>query len=211
LCTSNGRYSAVKLKIIISFFIIGEEDEEDTPRGHSAAVTALDLEEQEGRYLLVGCSDGGLYIHDLSNFAGVPRTSSRLIGHVKPIPAPQVPDQLPSRASQVSRRPEASTAERDGHFQSVQTVQWYPGDSALFTSSGMDQRLLIWDANSFKIAEEFKINKLVFCHQMSQPPSALVAVASASNHVRLIDLKSGSSTHELRGHAGNRQIVFLIN
>ena len=101
-------------------------------------------------------------------------------------------------------RPEAEA--KDGHFQSVQTVQWFPEDSALFVTSGMDQRLLVWDANSLKIAEEFKINKLVFCHHLSRPPSTMVAVGSSSNHLRLIDLKSGSSTHELRGHSGTDSI-----
>jgi hypothetical protein len=55
-----------------------------------------------------------------------------------------------------------------------------------------------------QVAEEFSIHRPVFCHQMSQPPSSVVAVASASHHVRLIDLKSGLSTHELRGHAGEK-------
>ena len=185
-----------------------EEGDEEQPRGHSSAVTALNVDSQEGRYLLAGCSDGSLYIHDLADFAGEPRCSSRLISHVKSIPAPQEPAPA-ARAFSTSRnrtpaRPQAEV--KDGHFQSVQTVQWFPEDSALFVTSGMDQRLLVWDANTMKIAEEFKINKLVFCHHLSRPPSTMVAVASSSNHLRLIDLKSGSSTHELRGHSGTNTI-----
>ena len=182
----------------------GEEDAETNPRGHSAAITALDLDGQDGRYLLAGGADGSLYIHDLANLSGEPRCSSKLVGQIKSIPAPQVPVPQPRGSQSSRRRPERTEPDdRHGHFQSVQTVQWFPGDSAIFVTSGMDQRLLVWDANTLTVAEEFNINKLVFCHQLSQPPSTLVAVASASNHVRLIDLKSGSSTHELRGHTGN--------
>jgi WD40 repeat protein len=188
-----------------------DDDTETDPRGHSAAITALDLDGQDGRYLLAGGADGSLYIHDLANFSGEPRFSSKLVSQIKSIPAPQVPAPQPRGSQSSRRRPERTQPEdRNGHFQSVQTVQWFPGDSAIFVTSGMDQRLLVWDANSVTIAEEFNINKLVFCHQLSQPPSTLVAVASASNHLRLIDLKSGSSTHELRGHTGNYKPIEKI-
>ena len=180
-----------------------EEEEDRIPGNHSSTVTSLDLEGQEGRYLLAGCADGSIYIHDLANFRGEPRCSSKLIGHLEPILPP--PPEQPRTSIPSARRPEPaarSNRNTNGHFQGVETVQWYPGDSGLFITSGLDQRLLVWDANSLRIAEEFPIRRTVFCHQMSQPPSTLVAVASASSHVRLIDLKSGSSTHELRGHNG---------
>ena len=79
----------------------------------------------------------------------------------------------------------------------------------MFITSGHDQRLLVWDSNTLTIAEEFPIRRTVYCHQMSKPPSTLVAVASGSNHLRLIDLKSGSSTHELRGHNGETSFSCL--
>jgi DNA excision repair protein ERCC-8 len=78
------------------------------------------------------------------------------------------------------------------------------------TQGGADERLLVWDSNTLQIAEEFSIQKSIFCLRMSPPPSTVVAVASTSNHVRLVDLKSGSSTHELRGHAGMAFIKLFI-
>ena len=34
------------------------------------------------------------------------------------------------------------------HKYSVETVQWYPLDNGMFTSSGMDKVLKVWDTNS---------------------------------------------------------------
>lgn len=185
-----------------------EEREEETERGHLAAITSLDLESQEARYLLAGCIDGSLYIHDLANLNGCPKTTSRMIAHIKPVREVEERIYHPPTASRYRRssRP-PPVAKVHGHKQGVQTVQWFPGDSAIFVTSGMDQRLLVWDANSMEVAEEFNINKLIYCHQISLPPSPMIAIGSSSNHVRLIDLKSGSNTHELRGHADSVVVV----
>ena len=40
---------------------------------------------------------------------------------------------------------------RGTHKHSVETVQWYPMDTGLFTSSGADQQLKIWDTNRLKV------------------------------------------------------------
>ena len=43
---------------------------------------------------------------------------------------------------------------------------------------------------------------MVYCHQMSPIATkhCLIAAASQSSTVKLIDLKSGSATHTLKGH-----------
>lgn len=80
-------------------------------------------------------------------------------------------------------------------------VQWYPSDNGLFVSSGADGQLKVWDANVLKEpVESFLLSKRIYCHHLSSLQPSQVAVASNTNHVRLVDLKSGSSTHELRGH-----------
>jgi WD40 repeat protein len=92
----------------------GSDEEERIPGNHSASVTSLDLEEQDGRYLLAGCSDGSLYIHDLANFRNEPRTSSRLVGHIKPTSAP--PNPAP-RSRAVPRPVVQTNRNRNGHYQ----------------------------------------------------------------------------------------------
>lgn len=177
-----------------------DESEPLMPGNHNSTVNSLHLDGQEGRYLLAGCADGSIYIHDLANFCGEPEISSKLVGKIEPVAAP--PTSVPSNRRNLMTPQNNRIQHKNGHSQSVETVQWYPGDNGIFVTSSADQRLLVWDSNTLSIAEEFQISRTIFCHQIAQPPSTLVAVASASNHVRLIDLKSGSHTHELRGHTG---------
>ena len=92
----------------------------------------------------------------------------------------------------------------------VTTVQWFPGDSGMFITSGMDGAVKMWDANALEAGpvEEFHFpHEQIFSHHLrvtdaysSSKKSALtlLAVASESNHINLLDLKAGSSSHELR-------------
>ena len=92
----------------------------------------------------------------------------------------------------------------------VTTVQWFPGDSGMFITSGMDGAVKMWDANVLEAGpvEEFHFpHEQIFSHHLrvtdaysSSKKSALtlLAVASESNHINLLDLKAGSSSHELR-------------
>ena len=152
----------------------------DIENVHTAGVNALDVDSMEGKYLLSGSADGSLHIHDLHNFTGSPHFTCKLV-------------------CKVDRNL------RTAHRYSVECVQWYPFDTGLFITSGMDKQLKIWDTNSMKPADTFDFEGRVFQHHMSQiaTKNCLVAVASSVNHILLVDLKSGSCTHELRGHTGS--------
>ena len=54
----------------------------------------------------------------------------------------------------------------------------------------------------FQTADEYAFNGMIYCHQMSPIATkhCLIAAASQSSTVKLIDLKSGSATHTLKGH-----------
>lgn len=41
------------------------------------------------------------------------------------------------------------------HRYSVETVQWYPHDTGMFTSSSFDKTLKIWDTNTLQVRENF--------------------------------------------------------
>lgn len=43
----------------------------------------------------------------------------------------------------------------DVHKFSVETVQWYPHDTGMFTSSSFDKTLKIWDTNTLQVSEIF--------------------------------------------------------
>ncbi|GAB6027758.1 DNA excision repair protein ERCC-8 [Chamberlinius hualienensis] len=140
-------------------------------------VNTLDIEDVEGRYLLSGTSNGWLYIHDLDNLSGKPNYTCKAIS--------DVPSTL-----------------RYTHKRSIETVQWYPHDTGLFLSSGMDHKLIAWDTNVLKPADTYTMDGRIYQHHMSSIATkhCLIAVGSSSSHVSLIDLKTGSSTQELRGH-----------
>ncbi|KAK6621675.1 hypothetical protein RUM44_001482 [Polyplax serrata] len=127
--------------------------------------------------LLSGCSDGSIYIHDINNLTGRPQFTAKCIYKVV-------------KNSDYT------------HRYSVECVSWYGDDSALFVTSGTDKQLKIWDANSMKSIEHFHSKGRIFHHDCSNSPTSnpIIAVASSLNFVELIDLRTGSSTHELRGH-----------
>ncbi|XP_067005408.2 DNA excision repair protein ERCC-8 [Anabrus simplex] len=152
----------------------------DVENVFTAGVNSLDIDRSERRYLLSGSADGTIHIHDLHNFSGLPHFTSKLI-------------------CKVDRN------NRNAHRYSVECVQWYPLDNGLFITSGMDKVIKIWDTNCMKPADFIALEGRIFQHHIALSPnkSVLVAVASSLNQVLLIDLRSGSYTHELRGHTSS--------
>ncbi|KAK3913940.1 DNA excision repair protein ERCC-8 [Frankliniella fusca] len=142
----------------------------------SSGVRTLDLD-AEGRYLLSGCSDGSIYIHDIYNFTGSPSFTANSV---------QVIDRNHKFA----------------HKYSTECVQWYPQDSGLFVTGSMDKSLKVWDSNRMRPVETVRFVGRIFQVHMSSKASSkcLVAVAGTESIVRLVDLTTGSCTHELRGH-----------
>lgn len=148
----------------------------DVESVHQAGINSVDLDSVEKRYLLSGSADGCIHVHDLYNQSSSQQYTSKCICKI-------------DRTS------------RSCHKYSVECVQWYPTDTGLFISSGMDRNLRIWDANSLQPAENFIMASKIYHHHMSPISSHnLVAVATQSNEVILADLRSGSKSHELRGH-----------
>jgi len=140
---------------------------------HSSSITAMDLDREEARYLVLGAGDGTLYIHDI-----LQRTAeSDTLLHI-------------------------GKSHKHCHQHSVVSVGWGE-DSGMFTSSSRDGELRVWDTNRGATVEvfnlEMKINRHVLQRGMG---SVTVAVAGDKSLVQLVDLRSGSLTHVLRGHTG---------
>ena len=51
---------------------------------------------------------------------------------------------------------------------SISRLQWYPHDTGIFTSSGSDSHLKIWDTNSLTVVEQFRFRGRVNFHTMGR-------------------------------------------
>lgn len=145
----------------------------------SGSISSVAIDPLEWRYILAGTSDGLVAIYDCQNpsNSGTLKHAAQVVGLTS--------SQTPSRSY-------------------VSAVQWHPSDNGLFISSGADGQLRVWDANELtQPVETFLLSKRIYCHHISPGNPSSVAVATDSNHIRLLDLRAGSSTHELRGHAGS--------
>ncbi|KAM4810208.1 DNA excision repair protein ERCC-8 [Rhinophrynus dorsalis] len=151
----------------------------DVERIHENGINTLDIESVEGRYMLSGGADGVIVIYDLANLSRSPSYTCKSLCKV-------------------------GKSHPDVHKFSVETVQWYPHDTGLFTSSSFDKTLKIWDTNTLQVAEVFRFDGTVYSHHMSPLTTkhSLIAVGTKSNRVQLCDLKSGSCSHILQGHRG---------
>ena len=66
----------------------------------------------------------------------------------------------------------------------------------------MDGSVKVWDTNALQSVENFTFKDMVYRHQMSPiaMSHSLVAAACKDSRIYLADLKSGSSSHILKGH-----------
>ncbi|KAG9480043.1 hypothetical protein GDO78_011844 [Eleutherodactylus coqui] len=151
----------------------------DVERMHENGINSLDIDPVEGRYMLSGGADGIVVIYDLESSSQTPSYTCKALYKV-------------------------GKGHPDVHKFSVETVQWYPHDTGLFTSSSFDKTLKVWDTNSLQLAEVFQFDGTVYSHHMSPlaVKHSLIAVGTKNPKVQLCDLKSGSSIHTLQGHRG---------
>jgi DNA excision repair protein ERCC-8 len=85
----------------------------------------------------------------------------------------------------------------------VTHVSFYPFDSLAFLSSSYDHTLKIYSSTTLSPSASFDLNSVIYSHALS-PIASHLLVACATQHptVRLVDLRSGASTHSLAGHQG---------
>ena len=139
---------------------------------HSSSITTMDLDREEARYLLLGAGDGTLYIHDI-----LQRTAdTEALLHI-------------------------GKSHRHCHRHSVVSVVWGE-DSGLFTTASRDGELRVWDTNRGAAVEVFNLDMKINRHAVQRGGSGTVAVAGDRSLVQLVDLRSGSLAHVLRGHTG---------
>lgn len=104
--------------------------------------------------LLSGASDGSWYIHDTFNF-------TQSMDHTKRCVA-----QCPSRTT---------------HTRSIATVEWFPNDNGVFTTSGFDGKFCIWDPNRpEQPADKYESEGPIYRHQTNPASGTVIASTSVA-------------------------------
>jgi WD40 repeat protein len=188
---------------------------------HRKAVSCLSMEANTGRFLLAGSGDGTVSIFDISKWGsssdgkGYPHSRrSRLQASssaaaassyhpvARSLMVPAVPNilQLPA-----------------GHSSSVTYAQWYPTDAGVFVSGSSDGTILLWDtgrmkpvlrAHPFGQSRDLDYRAATWVAAHLRPTGGMdynnLMVAGSYSHseLKLVDIRSGASSHQLVGHQG---------
>ncbi|KIW29675.1 uncharacterized protein PV07_05471 [Cladophialophora immunda] len=158
---------------------------------HQAGVNCLAIDENEGRYLLSGGADSSIRLWDLEEHES---SSSAFV----------------SGTAITKYTPQATLSKStpDSHTHALTSISIYPFDpspSTLLTTS-YDKTLKITSITPSALTpvHTFSLDFLPYTHCLSRLPdsSPLIAVGTAHPAIRLLDLRSGLSTHSLAGPNG---------
>lgn len=167
---------------------------------HQGAIPALQVDRIEGRFLLSGSFDSTICVYDLSKWG----TDFYLRGK----PSSSVVDGANSVYQPVARSVRVPLGDEleipHGHSHSVVEVSWYPVDTGAFISASADGAVFVWDTHAMKPVIRWKPLPSISCMNLSTSQGrseSLLALGSVDDSfVRLVDIRSGASSHSLVGH-----------
>ncbi|RMZ74186.1 hypothetical protein GMOD_00005049 [Pyrenophora seminiperda CCB06] len=146
---------------------------------HASGVNAVTIDRFEGRYLLSGGADSSIRIWDLE--ASTAKTAT----------------------GEVHLALSAGGKENGAKGLGITQIAFYPFDSLAFLSSSYDHTVKLYSSETLIASAEFDLDAVVYDIALSPIAShLLVACATQHSNVRLVDLRSGTTTHSLAGHEG---------
>lgn len=156
-----------------------EDEPDERCPAHISGVNALTIDKFEGRYLLSGGADSSIAIWDLES---------------QPVSVGEYVQYGPLSAVN-------KTSEE--HKLGITQISFYPFDSLAFLTSSYDHTVKMYDSVTLDASASFDLGSVVYNIALSPiADHVLVACATQQPSVRLIDLRSGASTHSLAGHSG---------
>lgn len=156
-----------------------EHEPDRRPPAHISGVSALAIDQFEGRYLLSGGADSSVAIWDLES------QTKQAGGYGTYAPLAEV----------------QKTARE--HKLGITQIAFYPFDSLAFLTSSYDHTVKMYSSETLSPSVSFDLDSVVYNIALSPIAShLLVACATQSPLVRLVDLRSGSTSHSLAGHSG---------
>eukprot|EP00002_Diphylleia_rotans_P030076 TRINITY_DN6164_c0_g1_i1.p1 TRINITY_DN6164_c0_g1~~TRINITY_DN6164_c0_g1_i1.p1 ORF type:complete len:371 (-),score=44.14 TRINITY_DN6164_c0_g1_i1:281-1393(-) len=151
-------------------------------------VTALDFEQTGGRKLLAASANGDVLLFDCGDYRNIKRNTRF---QIDPVSQTKWPRQGRVLAS-------------ESHKNSIRTIAWYPGDDALFITSGMNSYLCIWDAEAFEPVVEYEKGVSLFESRITplKCQSPLVAASCENGDIVMYDLRQFHPITTIHGHDG---------
>ncbi len=150
---------------------------------HQAGVNCLTIDHNEGRYLISGGADSSIRLWDLEQ----PLLS---------------PSPIYTPATTLARGAPSS------HTHALTSLSIYPFDptpsTLISTSYDKTLKLTAITPSALSVVHTFDLDFIPYTHSLSPVPdsSPLIAVGTAHPAIRLLDLRSGLSTHSLSGPNG---------
>lgn len=92
------------------------------------------------------------------------------------------------------------------HKHSISCIQWYPIDTGMFFTSGMDKMFNVWDTNTLSIVDEYKCESKIINHSINEQSPSLTCLALQNGNVCFADLRTGSLIQTIKAHSSNSAI-----
>ncbi|KAJ9498171.1 hypothetical protein H2202_006322 [Exophiala xenobiotica] len=153
------------------------------PIAHQAGVNCLTIDHNEGRHLISGGADSSIRLWDLE----------------QPL---LTPSPIYNPVTTLARGAPSS------HTHALTSLSIYPFDptpsTLISTSYDKTLKLTSITPSSLSVVHTFDLDFIPYTHALSPLPdsSPLIAVGTAHPAIRLLDLRSGLSTHSLSGPNG---------
>lgn len=171
---------------------------------HVGAVNCLAVEQQHNRYMLSGGADSSLKVWDLGedhldDYAIAGEDDNNTVtrqGRKKKI-QPTAEGIIPRKFAKIAEAPR-----KKFHQYGISSVQWLAQDAGLFITSSFDHYVKAWDSEVLETVYDFDLGYRVYSTDISGTGQhGLVATATDHPLIVLLDLRTTSKTHTLKGHS----------
>ncbi|RAL11076.1 WD repeat protein [Aspergillus homomorphus CBS 101889] len=160
----------------------GLQSLEEETFAHKAGVKVLAIDQNEGRFMVSGGADPSIHLWDLESRGSELKHVHRSVASVN------------------------KASHEDAHTRAITSISIYPFDptpsTILSTAHDGTLKLSALAPEAIIPVHTFNLDCTPYAHAMSSHPGAplLIAVGTSEKAVRLLDLRSGLSTHGLPGH-----------
>ncbi|ANZ75602.1 BA75_02202T0 [Komagataella pastoris] len=158
---------------------------------HKNSISCLDLETMNSQFLLSGSTDSSLKLWNIRLLQEKKRTDDyqwQGFYHFKR-------EHLQSVTNLVS------VPRKTIHDFGISHLQWWPFDPGMFVTGSYDHSVKVFDTENFEQVFSFDLKNKVYNFDINATGQhVLVGVASESPMVKLLDLRTTSDSHILKGH-----------